>query len=161
MLSKRSKIACRMHACFEKIAIVSTSTLLIIVSGCKEGPPRPPGNSDQLTDPTVQPRVIFTYPSNNGIGPFNVFNRAEGYLEPHFVARFNKLMRKSSVTPSSVTCQGFDRPVRVTLFERPIYPYRRRAESTSDDDFYSDLLSFRIHESLYFYGVIPYGVGSN
>lgn len=76
----------------------STVTLSILVVGicisaCKgpEGPIGPSGTSgtESLTDPNVQPRVVFTNPLSNSTGPYADFTS-------QFTVRFNKIMDRSS-----------------------------------------------------------------
>ncbi len=75
--------------------------LAAIVAGC-EGPPGPPGEGpESLSDPSVLPRVIYTYPPAGVGGPY-----AELYVVncggtsciavPRFQVRFNKIMNGSS-----------------------------------------------------------------
>jgi len=55
------------------------------------GPPGAPGGS--LTDPTIQPRVIYTFPPANTVGPYEYFS--EQYNQVQF--RFNKIMDRTSI----------------------------------------------------------------
>ena len=120
-------------------------------SGCtKEGPagPQGPPGGEDLTNPAVQPKVIFTYPSTTATGPFDIYNRGEGSSKPHFVVRFNKLMSVHSLLPGKVTCRGFDRPVSVVL-NRPYF---------AGED-YLDIMSFVIVDSAYQYIKMNYRLG--
>lgn len=58
-----------------------------------EGPSGPAG-SGSLTDPTVQPEILETYPPANGVGPFADFSKKEIQI------RFNKIMDRASVARS-------------------------------------------------------------
>ena len=76
---------------------LSAIGLLMFAAGCKEtttvnSPP------DNLLDPNVKPVVLYTYPPNNGVGPFNVYTRGVNGQQPHFFLQFNKLMITSSFT---------------------------------------------------------------
>ena len=57
------------------------------------GPPGPPGGDGNLTDPRIQPKVIFTFPPANTVGPYEYFS--EYYNEIQF--RFNKIMDRTSI----------------------------------------------------------------
>jgi len=71
--------------------------LLFLVSfmfNCRgpEGPAGPPGDgTESLVDPRVQPKVIYTYPPMNSVGPY-----AE-LAYPQLQIRFNKMMSVSSL----------------------------------------------------------------
>ncbi len=137
------------------LIVLITASLFLI--GCKEETII--YGSDDLSNPAVQPRVVFTSPANNSAGPYaNLHNSAEYHA--HFIVRFNKLMRKSSFMPGTVKVQGFDRPVAVTFFQ--YYYYRdqilKAPEKTTGDDFYNDFLEFSIRDSLN-YNVMSYRVG--
>lgn len=59
-----------------------------------------------LTDPSVMPKVIYTYPADKGIGPFSVYNRYES-SRYHFLLQFNKLIDVNSLY-GRVKIDGFD-----------------------------------------------------
>ena len=126
-------------------------TAALFLAGCKDdavvyGP-------DDLTNPAVQPAIIFTSPTAGSVGPYkNLYNSAE--YQAHFILRFNKLMRKASFVPGTIRVLGFERPVVVTLFER----YFIRFEKTSGDDYYNDFLEFAIRDSLS-YNYMDYRIG--
>ena len=93
--------------------IVTWFTLIML--GCKEttiiySP------ADNLIDPSIKPKVLYTYPPNNGGGPFNVYTPKSNTGRPHFFVQFNKLMVTSSFTSNSVRCRG-SRPVLVRLYK--------------------------------------------
>ena len=166
MDSNERTIFGRTYIIVKTLTSVITSLIFLSLSGCtKEGPvgPEGPPGGEDLTNPNVQPKVLFTYPSNNAIGPFGIYNRGDGYSKPHFTVRFNKLMSKFSVLPGTVTCQGFGRPVIVVLYQ----PYgggccpSNSGSKASSDDFYSDVLSFSVIDSLgyYYYPRMLYRVG--
>ncbi len=119
------------------------SIIILFLSGCtKEGPAGPPG-SDNLTNPTIDPVVLFTHPGNNSVGPFNLFDKHHNYNLPHFAVRFNKLMNKQSFQTKLVKVQGFDKPVVVDL-ERE-YVYREGFQKSSAS--YDDVLAFAVYDS--------------
>jgi len=76
---------------------ISLSTLLLssIFLTCRgpEGPAGPPGlnGQEELVDPAIQPRVIYTNPPMNSIGPYDDFTY------PQVQLRFNKLMNINSI----------------------------------------------------------------
>ena len=82
---------------FRPIVTLSIIFSTISLMSCKgpEGPTGPPGTSgtESLTDPSVQPRVIFTNPVSNSNGPYADFTS-------QFTLRFNKIMERSSIRRS-------------------------------------------------------------
>jgi hypothetical protein len=75
---------------------------VLFYSGCKEiqGPAGPPG-SESLTDPSVMPKVIYTYPPANSVGPYDdlyLLNCGFEYCSYYsrFQLRFNKIMDYTS-----------------------------------------------------------------
>ena len=140
--------------------VIVVSMLATFHWGCtKEGPAGPqgpegsPGTINNLSDPRIQPAVLSTSPSNGATGPFELFDPGENYSKAHFVVVFNKYMTKSSVTTKNVTCQGFDQPVVVRLFQR--YRYRiineiqkRGGLSETASENYDNILEFTIFDSL-------------
>jgi Big-like domain-containing protein len=100
-------------------SVIAAAVLLTFcVNSCKGpegpvGPAGPPGTGlESLGDPAIQPKVIYTYPSANSVGPYDDFylllgwfiDREPGYYVPvyfsQFQARFNKYMDRSSVRRS-------------------------------------------------------------
>ena len=74
------------------VAFIISASLL----NCRgpEGPVGPPGApGESLTDPRIQPQVIFTFPPANTVGPYEYFS--ERYNQIQF--RFNKIMDRASV----------------------------------------------------------------
>ncbi|MDI6766264.1 MAG: Ig-like domain-containing protein [Bacteroidota bacterium] len=68
--------------------------LLFLLTGCRgpEGPAGPPGpNIEALTDPSIMPKVIATYPPANSTGPYDEFPLSQIQI------RFNKIMDRASV----------------------------------------------------------------
>jgi hypothetical protein len=92
---------------------VAATLILLMLSGCKgpEGPMGPAGQGiESLSDPNIMPKVIYTYPPQNSIGPYENFYLSLGWIyagpEPGFIApiyvsqfqvRFNKYMNISSL----------------------------------------------------------------
>src|SRR6516225_1288152 len=73
----------------------SASFLAILALSCTgpEGPEGPPGNGvDGLVDPSIQPRVLGTFPPMNSVGPYD---QQLPYLRAD--VRFNKIMDRGSV----------------------------------------------------------------
>ncbi len=67
--------------------------LAVLAFSCRgpEGPTGPPGNSlNSLTDPSVMPSILTTYPLPNSVGPYTDFNS-------RIMIRFNKIMDRTSV----------------------------------------------------------------
>src|SRR5437867_8209440 len=71
---------------------VFLSILISLIAVSCEGPTGPPGpsGSDSLTDPTIKPKVIYTYPDNNSIGPYENFGTS-------ILLRFNKIMDRTAL----------------------------------------------------------------
>src|SRR5713101_4936560 len=62
------------------------SVLISLIGLNCQGPTGPPGpGGESLTDPSIKPRVIYTYPENNTQGPFTGFTN-------RITVRFNKIM---------------------------------------------------------------------
>jgi hypothetical protein len=140
------------------IPIISI-TALLFTNGCKDETIT--YSADDLTNPAVQPRVMFTLPENNSTGPFELFNNNDYYSKPHFIIRFNKLMDLSSIDLSLIKVVGFDKPVRVDLFRNYYYyPLEGKASRISkpSNAQYDNVLSFAIRDS-FSYTAAPYGVG--
>lgn len=77
-----------------KIIIISIILLFILFASCRgpEGPAGPPGpNIEALTDPSIMPKVIATYPPANSSGPYEEFPISQIQI------RFNKIMDRASV----------------------------------------------------------------
>jgi hypothetical protein len=71
--------------------------LVFFALSCKEiqgpaGPPGPPGDgTGSLTDPSIMPKVLYTYPPANSQGPYTDFST------PTMQIRFNKIMDRASL----------------------------------------------------------------
>lgn len=120
--------------------------MLVFMACCRE---QPTNGIEDLSNPLVQPRVIFTAPAAHTLGPFdNLFNPIQS--NPHFILRFNKLMRKGSFKPGSVSAVGFDRPVAVSLYSSYYFndPKIGFQEVPDGDEYYNDLLEFTINDSM-------------
>jgi len=67
-----------------------------------QGPAGPPGSGgvELLTDPSIQPRVLTTYPPPNSIGPY--LNSPYYYSNNQMEIRFNKIMDRASVARAIV-----------------------------------------------------------
>jgi hypothetical protein len=73
--------------------LLSITLVSLLSVSCKgpEGPAGPPGEGDaSLTDPSIQPIVINTYPLNGSVGPYGDFNG-------RITVRFNKIMDRASI----------------------------------------------------------------
>lgn len=101
------------------IILIST-TIILIFSSCKgpEGPMGPAGPAGQglgsLSDPSIMPKVIYTYPPQNSVGPYEFFYISLGWIYERsssiyyyfpvymsqFQVRFNKYMDISSIRRS-------------------------------------------------------------
>lgn len=57
--------------------------MIFFFVSCKENPNDTVINNyylpDSLTNPNVQPRVVFTNPANNAVGPFVNYNRTSDF----------------------------------------------------------------------------------
>jgi hypothetical protein len=74
-----------------KKTLFAAALLSAVYVGCK-GPAGPPGDAESLSDPSVQPKVIYTYPPANSLGPYPEL----GYSN-RIQVRFNKFMDPTSV----------------------------------------------------------------
>ncbi|HEY6191764.1 MAG TPA: Ig-like domain-containing protein [Bacteroidota bacterium] len=101
-----------------KLSVTTAVLLTLFALSCKgpEGPAGPAGPSgtgiESLSDPSVQPRVIYTYPPANVPGPYDDFYQLLGWYGEgdygfyipiyisQFQVRFNKYMDRSSVRRS-------------------------------------------------------------
>jgi hypothetical protein len=78
---------------------------------------------DSSTTPVASgttPSVISTYPANGADGPFALYVPGGSEIMPHFTIRFNNIMDASTFTLNSVTCKGFNIPVRVSVLYAPL-----------------------------------------
>lgn len=65
--------------------------------------------------PSVLPAVIFTYPSNNAVGPYtNLYTGDYTYSNAHFKIQFNKVMLYDHLNADYIKITGFDEPVRLS-----------------------------------------------
>ncbi|MBI4546561.1 MAG: Ig-like domain-containing protein [Ignavibacteriae bacterium] len=144
------------RAAFVLVTLTLFLLAILVFPGCTEETII--SEIDDLSNPNIQPRVIFTLPSNNGVGPFDLFNRGDNYNKPHFVIRFNKLMNTLSFESDMIKVEGFDRPVVVDLF--PFFFYRdpEIRSTSSSSSIYDDVLAFSIRDSLS-YQRLSYQVG--
>lgn len=90
-------------------AIRTLFVLSAIALGCKgpQGPAGPAGSSgaESLIDPSIQPKVIYTYPTANSVGPY-----ADNFTSIHL--RFNKIMDRASMT-QSLALSSSGTPIRI------------------------------------------------
>ncbi len=149
---------------FSLIIIAATIVVCIFASCSKEGPAGPQGppgqngqngGPDDLSNPNVQPQVVFTYPPNSAIGPFEIYRLGDSKALPHFVVRFNKLIDLRTVTQQSVTVTGFRRVVGASLYRTSGYPILEPNGPASE--FYDHVLAFSIMDSSSYYKA-PYPV---
>lgn len=82
-----------------KLLVVNLILLVILSLSCEgpmgpAGPQGPAGDIGSLTDPTIMPKVISTYPPANSTGPYEFFN----YYSSNIIqVRFNKIMDHGSL----------------------------------------------------------------
>ncbi|MBA4311973.1 MAG: hypothetical protein C0417_05025 [Chlorobiaceae bacterium] len=105
-----------------KLLVVNLILLVILSLSCEgpmgpTGPQGPAGDTGSLTDPTIMPRVISTFPPANSTGPYEFLN----YYSPHIIqVRFNKIMDHGSIKRAfSITSPGLD----VRIDSSYIYSY--------------------------------------
>lgn len=109
----------------------SLFSFMLAFQGCKENPIITT-TSASLSDPTVQPAVIYTNPPNGSNGPYkNIYNGYDGSGSYHFFVQFNKLMDSYSFSSSTVSIEGFDEEVYI---QRSYYY-----------DQYSDIFRFTVY----------------
>ena len=124
-------------------------TCFLILSGCKDETTVTTAPPDELTNPAVQPKLLFSLPGDNSTGPFELFNKPENYNSPHAVLRFNKLMNLTALDLDLITVKGFDRPVRVDLFREPFYYHKRGRPLVPANSQFDDVVSLSIKDSLF------------
>lgn len=88
------------HLCLFSIVIL----IIMMLGGCEEK------NyitnyfvENSLTDPEVQPRIVFTRPSDGAIGPFSDYDPYENRPYPRFTIQLNKLVDVSEMRSDAVT----------------------------------------------------------
>lgn len=148
-----------MHSRIVSMTFLLSLLAVLFQSGCKDEIT----TNDVLSDPSVMPRVIFNLPASGSDGPYELFAPAWGYSNlPHFILRFNKLMRISSIKPGSFRVTGFERPVEVNVYAEyyRVLDQLPKAPRTgsSASIFYDDLLAFVIRDSGN-YGSAIYKIG--
>lgn len=83
-----------------KIRLLCILSTVFFLSSCKgpQGPTGPTGASgaDALTDPTVKPKVLWTFPANGQIGPIAELHNLNNTVS----VRFNKILDVSTVNRS-------------------------------------------------------------
>jgi hypothetical protein len=104
-----------------------------LIGGCRgpEGPQGPVGPSaiDELTNPNVKPKVIWTFPSNGQVGPIS-------NLGDDILVRFNKLLDASTVNQS----------IQIT----PLHPWFARIDTNDTRVITGDMIDIDIDaDSLY------------
>jgi hypothetical protein len=105
-----------MKKLFRNILILSSLLILTASQGCKDENPVVISGVGSLYDPSVRPMAIYTYPSNNAVGPFTGLYSGEGmYSYPHFKIQFNKIIREEYLNDDNVKISGFDEPTRILL----------------------------------------------
>lgn len=92
---------------------------VFLLSGCGEPELAAPSGVDWgLTDPSVRPRLVSSYPANGGVGPFRVFSTIDPSA-PHFTLQLNKLVERAAFRPEWLSVEGFERPVGLLLHGDP------------------------------------------
>ncbi|HTK82127.1 MAG TPA: Ig-like domain-containing protein [Bacteroidota bacterium] len=92
------------------LVISLVSTLLF---GCRDG--ITDGSQPNYLDPSIQPVVLYTYPTTGTVGPFlSLYAPGTNYDRPAFYAQFNKAMISKNFVPPCYWCFGFSRPVRIS-----------------------------------------------
>jgi hypothetical protein len=118
--------------------------LIFVIAGCEKTTTVTgdgTGEGNDLINPAIQPKVLATYPENNSIGPFNLYD-GSNYFKPHFVVQMNKLINLITSEHGTVQVSGFDRPVIAYIF-RDYYPLFGKTTSP-----YDDILAYVIYDSL-------------
>lgn len=105
------------------LPLLLTAVLFNLSCRGPEGPQGPQGdpgpNLDALTDPTVMPVVLATYPPSNTEGPYADFNSGQIQI------RFNKIMDRTSVI----------RALRIGSNRRPVFIDTNDVHSVGGDVF--------------------------
>ena len=99
--------------------------MIFFFVSCKENPNDTVINNyflpDSLTNPNVQPRVVFTNPANNEVGPFDNYNFTSDYYSPRvfpqITIQFNKLINVSNLNNKSVSMSTEDTTYILGLYE--------------------------------------------
>ncbi len=115
------------------VAVISA---VLFTAGCKDSLKTTvvSGGDGDLSNPSIQPQVVFTLPSSGSTGPFKVFNLGDGVALPSFVIQFNKLMSTYSIQTGTIICSGFDKPVRIALHSQSAYPVYKMGKVAAYDD---------------------------
>lgn len=97
-----------------KFFLLAVGVTMLMLFGCKETN-TVTGDSvittrDALTDPNVSPAVVWTFPTNNSVGPYTAFNTSTHY----FTVQFNKMMNVYTFNSTTVKIKGFSQTVYVT-----------------------------------------------
>ncbi|MEK9138540.1 MAG: hypothetical protein AAB393_15560, partial [Bacteroidota bacterium] len=87
-----------------KTYLIRPFVLILLLSLSCTGPvgpqgPAGAGGNESLTDPSIQPRIIYTSPSNNSQGPYLSNPNLMDY--GNVVLRFNKIMDAFGLPKSS------------------------------------------------------------
>lgn len=93
-----------------KLLVVNLILLIILNLSCEgpmgpAGPQGPPGDIGSLTDPTIMPKVLSTFPPANSTGPYEMLNSSSNIIQ----VRFNKIMDQSTIKRAfSITSPGLN-----------------------------------------------------
>ncbi len=105
--------------------------MAITAGGCKETGNDVINNyydTDALTDPNVKPKVVFTYPANGSIGPFDNFDPQNATANPQITIQLNKLVNVMDLGSHSITLKTGDSEYPLTLadylYNGSSYQYR-------------------------------------
>ena len=98
--------------CRNILFVIITVVLAIFSFSCKEKI-TDSGDSvltmrDELTDPNIDPKVVWTFPADKSTGPYTAYNNTS---TQYFKVQFNKLMNLNTFTTSSVRIKGFSTSV--------------------------------------------------
>lgn len=99
--------------------------------------------SDSLTNPNVQPAVIFTNPKDGDIGPFKDYDRYENLPNPKFTIQFNKLINIPDLPSDAILLK-----VGETVIPIDLYNFHEDEDDYSPI-FFQNILMFRAPYHIY------------
>jgi hypothetical protein len=129
---------------------------------------------NSLSDPNVQPKIVFTKPANGAVGPFANYDRYDNQPNPKFTIQLNKLINILEIGPDAITLttDDFVYPIdlygysdgdldgdpnlrHILLFRSSGYKYLANKEYTvTVDTILEDIHGYRLSEP-YIFSFIP------
>lgn len=110
--------------------------VVLYSAGCKDSPTENIYNiysADSLSDPNIDPRVVFTNPSDGSSGPYGNTDPTQYQPYPQLTIQFNKLINLTNYGYNSISLKTDDADYQLSL-------------NTNYGDIFNNILIFDINE---------------